>query len=165
MSIKSSRLMVLSNEKIDNNVYELVLVGGDFSCVEYGQFINIAIPGYTLRRPFSVANFTDEKILITYKVVGGGTDRLSQYKHGELLDVLYGLGVGFNEVSDKAVTLIGGGIGVAPLYGWYEYLIKRGYDVRVILGFRNESESIYLDKFKNLEVVYDVEDGRKSKWI
>lgn len=142
---------IKSNIKLAESVYEMVLLGDTSSLRSPGQFINIKIDGLFLRRPISVCDYDENSITIIYKVVGEGTELLIKMKCGEKLDVLCGLGNGFDtSKSGDNPVLIGGGVGVPPMYNLCKKLISEGKKVTVILGFNNADEIFYEDKFKAL---------------
>ncbi|MBQ3493422.1 MAG: dihydroorotate dehydrogenase electron transfer subunit [Clostridia bacterium] len=127
---------------------------GDVSAIERpGQFVNIAIDGLFLRRPISVCDVEDNVLTIIYKVVGKGTEKMSYMKGGEILDILTGLGNGyFTDLSGEKPLLVGGGVGVPPMYKLCKELIKEGKEPTVILGFNTKSEVFYENEFKALGV-------------
>ena len=142
---------IKSNIKLAESVYETVLLGDTSSLRSPGQFINIKIDGLFLRRPISVCDYDENSITIIYKVVGEGTQLISEMQSGEKLDVLCGLGNGFDtSKSGDNPVLIGGGVGVPPMYNLCKKLISEGKKVTVILGFNNADEIFYEDKFKAL---------------
>lgn len=142
---------IKSNIKLAESVYETVLLGDTSSLRSPGQFINIKIDGLFLRRPISVCDYDENSITIIYKVVGEGTQLMSEMQSGEKLDVLCGLGNGFDtSKSGDNPVLIGGGVGVPPMYNLCKKLISEGEKVTVILGFNNADEIFYEDKFKAL---------------
>lgn len=142
---------IKSNIKLAESVYEMVLLGDTSSLRSPGQFINIKIDGLFLRRPISVCDYDENSITIIYKVVGEGTELLIKMKCGEKLDVLCGLGNGFDtSKSGDNPVLIGGGVGVPPMYNLCKKLISEGKKVTVILGFNNADEIFYEDEFKAL---------------
>lgn len=148
--MKQSCLKILSNKKIAKDVYEMRLIGehGVSGC---GQFVNIKLDGLFLRRPISVCDYDEKSVLIIYKVVGKGTEQMSLMKEGEILDVLSGLGNGYDtQKSTSSALLIGGGVGVPPMYNLAKELINQGKKVSVILGFNTKEEIFYEEEFKNL---------------
>lgn len=140
---------IKSNKKLTESIFEMVLVGDTSSITAPGQFINIKLDGFFLRRPISICDYDNETITIIYKVVGEGTEIMSKMNSGEKLDVLCGLGNGFDtsKSMDKPV-LIGGGVGVPPMYNLCKTLINEGKEVSVILGFNKKDEIFYEDEFK-----------------
>ena len=142
---------IKSNKKLTDSIFEMVLIGDTTSITAPGQFINIKLDGFYLRRPISICDYDDTSITIIYKVVGSGTEAMSKMNSGEKLDVLCGLGNGFDtsKALDKPV-LIGGGVGVPPMYNLCKKLIAEGKKVTVILGFNKKDEIFYEDEFKKL---------------
>ena len=142
---------IKSNKKLTESIFEMVLVGATSSITAPGQFINIKLDGFFLRRPISICDYNNETITIIYKVVGEGTEVMSKMNSGEKLDVLCGLGNGFDtsKSMDKPV-LIGGGVGVPPMYTLCKKLISEGKNVTVILGFNKKEEIFYENEFKKL---------------
>lgn len=142
---------IKSNKKLTDSIFEMVLIGDTTSITAPGQFINIKLDGFYLRRPISICDYDDTSITIIYKVVGTGTEVMSKMNSGEKLDVLCGLGNGFDtsKALDKPV-LIGGGVGVPPMYNLCKKLIAEGKKVTVVLGFNKKDEIFYEDEFKKL---------------
>ena len=142
---------IKSNKQLTESIFEMVLKGDTSSITAPGQFINIKLDGFYLRRPISICDYDDSTITIIYKVVGEGTEVMSKMDAGEKLDVLCGLGNGFDTSKslDKPV-LIGGGVGVPPMYNLCKKLIAEGKSVIVILGFNKKDEIFYEDAFKKL---------------
>ena len=144
---------VLSNEPLTPAVYRMVLEGDTQYITRSGQFINIELEGKFLRRPISVSDYDAQTITIIYKVVGGGTDQMSHMTPGTKLDILTGLGNGFNtENSAVKPLLVGGGVGVPPLYNLCKRLLSEGKKPMVILGFNTKDEIFYEEEFKALGV-------------
>ena len=159
--MKQGFYSILSNDKIAENVYKMKLVGDVSSIVNAGEFINIKIDGLYLRRPISVFDKDDNSVTIVYKVVGKGTEIMSTLTN-ERLDVLTGLGNGYNlDASGDNPLLIGGGVGVPPLYLLAKKLINQGKSVTVILGFNTYSEIILKEDFEKLgaKVLVTTVDG------
>ena len=118
-----------------------------------GQFVDIAIPGFFLRRPISVCDCSDDRLVLYYKVVGEGTQVLSTLPAGTQLDVLTGLGNGFRpETCREAALLAGGGLGAAPLYLLARELLVLGREVTVVLGFNSAGEVVLEEAFRALGV-------------
>ena len=150
------------NTKIAKDVYFMTLYGDTSFITAPGQFINIELEGFYLRRPISICDWDKEKILIIYKVVGAGTEKMAQMKAGEKLDVLTGLGNGFTINADTEKPLvIGGGVGTPPMYNLAKQLIQNGQKPTVILGFGTKDDVFYEDEFKALgcEVYVTTNDG------
>ena len=142
---------IKSNIQLTDSIYEMVLIGDTSSITAPGQFINIKLDGFYLRRPISICDYNENTITIIYKVVGEGTAVMSNMKSGDTLDVLCGLGNGFDtSKSSKKPVLIGGGVGVPPMYNLCKKLVAEGKEVTVILGFNKKDEIFYEDEFKKL---------------
>ena len=152
--MKKGLFTVLTNEKLTDSVYKMTL-SGDTSAIERpGQFVNIQLDGLYLRRPISVCDYEDGKLTLIYKVVGKGTEQMSALDSGAMLDVLVGLGNGyFTEFAGEKPLLIGGGVGVPPLYNLAKTLIAQGKKPTVILGFNTKNEIFYEQQFKDLGAV------------
>ncbi len=160
--MKQSIFTVEQNKCIAPNVYEMILGGDTSDITATGQFVNIKLDGFYLRRPISVCDFAEGELKIIYKVVGEGTEYMSKLANGAELDVLTGLGNGYDmEKSGDAPLLIGGGVGVPPLYALAKRLAAQGKKVKVILGFNTESEIFYENEFKALgaDVYVTTADG------
>ena len=128
-----------------------MVLGGDTRYITApGQFINIRLEGKFLRRPISVCDYDDKSITIIYKIVGEGTEQLSKLESGEVLDVLTGLGNGYDITKSTKPLLIGGGVGVPPMYNLAKALLADGQKPTVVLGFNTKSEIFYEDEFKAL---------------
>lgn len=139
--MKEGQFIVKSNECIADKVMRMVLEGDTSAIVRPGQFVNIQLPGKFLRRPISVCDWTDTTLILVYKVVGEGTAYMQGMKCGETVDILTGLGNGYDmEKAGDAPLLIGGGVGVPPLYGLAKRLRAMGKQVRVRLGFNRKEE-------------------------
>ncbi len=150
---------ITENTLIAPRTFKLVL-GGE-GVVE-GEFVNIGIPGYYLRRPLSVCDKEDGQFTVVYKVVGEGTKVLSEMPAGAKLEVLTGLGRGFDpEACREEALLVGGGLGVPPLYLLAKELKARGKKVTAVLGFNKADEIILASEFRNLceEVMVSTADG------
>ena len=153
---------ILSNEKIAKDIYKMVLRGNTSAFSKPGQFLNIRLDGLFLRRPISVCDYDGNTITIIYKVVGEGTEKMKELTSGAKLDILTGLGNGFDTaLSSESPLLIGGGVGVPPMYGLCKKLIEEGKHVKVILGFNKADEVFYKEEFERLgaEVYVTTVDG------
>ncbi len=153
---------VLKNEKLTENVYRMVLEGDTSALTAPGQFVNLTVEGCYLRRPISVFDWDESTVTIIYKVVGTGTEKMSKWQEGYECDVLVGLGNGFDvTVSGNEPVLIGGGVGIPPLFGLAKRLIAGGKKVKVILGFNKQSEIFCKEDFENIgaEVYVTTVDG------
>lgn len=147
---KEDNYKILSNEKIAKDVYKMILEGDTQYITAPGQFINIKLNDKFLRRPISVCDCDDSTITIIYKVVGSGTEYMSTLAEGEILDILTGLGNGYDISKSTKPLLIGGGVGVPPLYMLAKKLIAAGQRPVVILGFNTKDEIFYEDEFKSI---------------
>lgn len=159
---KKAIYSVLSNEPLTRDVYRMVLEGDSQWITRPGQFVNIELDGFYLRRPISISDWSENTITIIYKVVGRGTQVMSQMGVGVKLDILTGLGNGFNpDVECQKPLLVGGGVGVPPLYRLAKDLIAKGRKVSVVLGFNKADEVFYADEFKALgaDVYVSTADG------
>ena len=153
---------IITNEPIAKDVFRMTLGGDTSALTAAGQFINIRVEGEYLRRPISVCDWSAEGLTVIYKVVGRGTERMSLMRAGEELDALVGLGNGFDtQKSGNTPLLIGGGVGVPPMYGLCKRLIAEGKQVRVILGFNTAQDVFYQAEFEALgaEVFVTTADG------
>lgn len=147
---KEDNYKILSNEKIAKDVYKMVLEGDTQYITAPGQFINIRLAGKFLRRPISVCDCDGSTITIIYKVVGSGTEYMSKLEKGTVLDILTGLGNGYDISKSTKPLLIGGGVGVPPLYMLAKKLIASGQKPVVILGFNTKDEIFYEEEFKSI---------------
>ena len=160
--MKQSIFTVVSNEALTQSVYKMVLSGDTGAITAPGQFVNIALSGKFLRRPISVCDYDEGNLTIVYKVVGKGTAQMAAMREGEKLDILTGLGNGYDlTLSGEKPVLLGGGVGVPPLYNLAKNLIKQGKKVSVILGFNTKSEIFYEAEFQALgcDVTVTTVDG------
>ena len=160
--MKQSIFEIVSNEALTDSVYKMILAGDTSDITNCGQFVNIQLDGMYLRRPISVCDYDDKTLTIVYKVVGKGTEAMSAMGAGVKLDILTGLGNGYDltTAGDKPV-LLGGGVGVPPMYNLAKKLRAMGKEVKVILGFNVKSEIFYEEEFKALgcDVTVTTVDG------
>ena len=159
--MKQTILTIQGNECIAKNVYRMQLAG-DTAGILPGQFVNIRIAGQFLRRPISVCNIEEGVLTIIYKVVGVGTEAMSHLPVGTQLDVLTVLGNGYDlSKAGEAPLLVGGGVGVPPMYMLARQLREAGKNVRVILGFNTKDEVFYEEEFRALgcDVTVTTVDG------
>ena len=160
--MKQGIYTIESNRPLTADVFEMRLSGDTSAITAPGQFINIKLDGLFLRRPISVCDWDENGITIIYKVVGKGTTQMSRMVAGETLDVLTGLGNGFDvERCGEKTLVIGGGVGVPPMYGLAKALLAAGKTPVAILGFNKSEELFYEDKFKALgiETIVTTVDG------
>ena len=159
---KRDKYKIKSNKMIAKNVYEMILEGDTTYIVRAGQFINIELDGFYLRRPISVCDYDGTTITIIYKVVGNGTEKMATFEEGTILDILTGLGNGFEvKRSGEKPLLIGGGVGTPPMYNLCKKLVEQGKNPVVVLGFGNIDDVFYEEKFKEMgaEVYISTVDG------
>ena len=160
--MKQSIFEIVSNEALTDSVYKMILAGDTSDITNCGQFVNIQLDGMYLRRPISVCDYDDKTLTIVYKVVGKGTEAMAAMGAGTKLDILTGLGNGYDLslAGDKPV-LLGGGVGVPPMYNLAKKLREMGKEVKVILGFNVKSEIFYEEEFKALgcDVTVTTVDG------
>ena len=162
--MKQSIFTVLSNEKIAVNTFKTVLEGDTSAITASGQFVNIKLDGFYLRRPISVCDYDSESLTIIYKV-GKGTEYMSELSEGDKLDILTGLGNGYDLTkSGNNPLLIGGGAGVPPMYNLCRKLMVEGKKPTVIMGFNTSDEIFYEEEFKKLgaDVIVATADGSKG---
>ncbi len=152
--MKDIKLKIEKNIKVGKDIFLMTLTGDTKEIKNPGEFINITIPNYYLRRPISVCRYDENHVDILYKVLGRGTKDLSDFKEGMELDVLVGLGNGFDIYKSKKPLLIGGGIGIAPLFGLAEAFNKMGIKPTLVYGARNKDDIVLIDTLKQLCDVY-----------
>mgnify|MGYP003299808527 CR=1 FL=1 len=159
--MKQSLFEVLENAPLTDNVYKMVLRGDVSAITAPGQFVNILLDVRFLGRPISVCDVSVDTLTIIYKVVGKGTAQMAKMQEGTL-DILTGLGNGYDlTVSGQKPVLLGGGVGVPPMYMLARKLIEEGKQVRVVLGFNTKQEVFYEDAFRKLgaDVTVTTVDG------
>jgi len=159
--MKQSIFTIKENKALTDSVYQMTLSGDVSAITAPGQFVNVLLDGKFLRRPISVCNVDDNLLTIVYKVVGKGTEQMSQMQAGQL-DILTGLGNGYDlSVSGSNPVLIGGGVGVPPMYLLARKLLEQGKQVMVILGFNTANEIFYEEAFRALgaDVTVTTVDG------
>ena len=160
--MKQSVFEIVSNKALTETVFQMVLKGDTTAITAPGQFVNLKLEGLYLRRPISVCDLEGDKLTIVYKAVGKGTEQMSRMQSGAKLDVLTGLGNGYDlSLSGDKPVLLGGGVGVPPMYLLAKKLLKQGKKVSVILGFNTKSEIFYEEEFKKLgcDVTVTTVDG------
>ena len=160
--MKQSIFTIVSNVALTDSVYKMVLDGDTSAITAPGQFVNIKLDGLFLRRPISVCDYDGQTLTIVYKAVGKGTEAMSAMVPGTKLDILTGLGNGYDlTLSGETPVLLGGGVGVPPMYNLAKKLLAAGKKVSVILGFNTKSEIFYEEEFKALgcEVTVTTVDG------
>ena len=149
--MKQGLFEIKQNIPLTSTVYKMILAGDTSAITAPGQFINIKLDGLYLRRPISVYDVDESTVTIIYKVVGHGTEQMCHMTEGETLDVLTGLGNGYDtSLTGDRPLLLGGGVGVPPLYLLAKQLIAEGKTVSVVLGFNTKDEIFCEQEFKDL---------------
>lgn len=149
--MKQSIFKITSNEKIARDIFKMTLAGDTSAITAPGQFVNIKLDGFFLRRPISVCDCVGENLTLIYKAVGRGTEQMSRVAAGDELDLLTGLGNGYNtKKSGGSPLLVGGGVGVPPMYMLCRELISEGKKVTVVLGFNSKDDVFYENEFRAL---------------
>ncbi len=164
--MKQSILTVSGNEKLTASVFRMTLSGDVSAFTRPGQFLNIRLDGLYLRRPISVCDRDENGVTILYKVVGKGTEQMKKLPVGTELDVLTGLGNGYDVTkAGESPLLLGGGVGVPPLYGLAKCLRAQGKKVTAVLGFNTKAEVFYEEEFRALgcDVTVTTADGSYGK--
>ena len=162
MSQKQGIYRVVSNEALTPLIYRMVLEGDTSALCATGQFVNLKIDGLYLRRPISVCDWDETTITLIYKIVGVGTEIMAKAVPGQTFDVLTGLGNGYDTAkSGQKPLLLGGGVGIPPLFALCKKLIAEGKKPTVILGFNKADEIFLADEFRALgaEVIICTADG------
>lgn len=160
--MKKSLFTIERNTKLAESVYKMTLTGDTGAITAPGQFVNIAIEGLYLRRPISVCDLAGERLTLIYKTVGKGTEKMAAMLSGQTLELLSGLGNGYDTAkSGETPLLIGGGVGVPPLYLLAKRLFAEGKRPKVLLGFNRAAEVFLEADFKalGLETVVATADG------
>ncbi len=165
---------VAGNQQIAESIFRMELFcedGNTTGITSPGQFVNVKLQGHYLRRPISVCDWSEDKLTLIYKVIGSGTLDMSRLKPGASLSVLTGLGNGY-DISDSesshaqklGAVIVGGGVGVPPLYGLAKRLAEKKIMPAVILGFNTERECFYVEEFEalGLDVKVATLDGSRG---
>ena len=135
---------IIANRRLTATVWRMELAGDTSAIVRPGQFVQVQLPGFYLRRPISVCDWNDETLTLVYKVVGQGTEAMAAMVPGETVDLLTGLGNGFDaSLAGEHPLLIGGGVGLPPMIGLCRALIAAGKKPMVLAGF-NTAEEVFL---------------------
>ena len=153
---------IVSNKNLAPGVYEMVLRGSSTEDCTPGRFVQLKLDSFYLRRPISVCDAEDGKLTLVYKTVGRGTEAMARYESGKRIDVLTGLGNGYDlDNSGDRPLLIVGGAGVPPMYLLARRLLAQGKQPAVILGFNKAEEIFYADRFRELgiETIIATADG------
>ena len=144
---------IIETARIAPNVYLLDLAGDTSMLTAPGQFCQAQLPGFYLRRPISICDWDENGMTLIYKGIGQGTEALSKMETGAVLDILNGLGNGYDvDACGDRPLVIGGGVGTPPLYGLTKALLRAGRQPQVILGFNTYEEIFLLDEFEDLDV-------------
>ena len=160
--MKQSIFTIVSNEALTDAVYKMILEGDTSAITNCGQFVDLRLPEKYLRRPISVCDYDEKTLTLIYKVVGSGTEIMASLPVGTQLDVLTGLGNGYDtSLSGDRPVLVGGGVGVPPMYNLCKKLIAEGKHPQVVLGFNVEAEIFLAKEFEALgaEVYIATADG------
>ena len=149
--MKQSIFTIVSNEALTDVVYKMVLEGDTSAITNCGQFVDLRLPEKYLRRPISVCDYDETTLTLIYKVVGSGTEIMAGLPVGTQLDVLTGLGNGYDtSLSGDSPVLVGGGVGVPPMYNLCKKLICQGKHPQVVLGFNTGAEIFLAEEFQAL---------------
>ena len=157
---------IVENVSLTDTVFRMKLEGNTDAITCPGQFVNIQLEGKFLRRPISVCDKEGRILTLIYKTVGAGTEQMSRMETGTSLDLLTGLGNGYDlDASGDRPLLLGGGVGVPPLYWLAKQLVKKRCDVTAILGFNTGDEVFYEEEFQALgiNVIVTTVDGSKGQ--
>jgi dihydroorotate dehydrogenase electron transfer subunit len=144
---------IIQNERLAPGLWRMVLAGDTSAITAPGQFLNLRLDGHFLRRPISICDWDEQSVTIIYKTLGQGTQEMTAYPAGKTLDVLVGLGNGYNtEKSGSRPLLVGGGVGIPPMYRLAKELVAQGKAPTVVLGFNRAAERFYVEEFQALGV-------------
>lgn len=155
--MKQSTYTIRENAPLSGRVFIMTLDGDTSAITTPGQFVNIRLPGHAIRRPISVSDWNDHGFRIVYKLAGKGTELMSTFLLGAKLDILTGLGNGFNtKKSGHQPLLIGGGVGAAPLLGLCRRMLDEGKQPHVILGFNSREDILLAKEFQQLGITPDI---------
>ncbi len=151
MQNQNTKYTIAENRPIAQSIYLLRVVGDTSLISRAGQFVNIQLPNFYLRRPISVATYDSSSITLIYKVLGEGTEQMTYLKEGTQLDMLSGLGNGFDaDVLCDSPLLVGGGVGVPPLYHLAKTLSQKHSQINVVLGFNQKDDIFYEKEFADI---------------
>ena len=144
---------IIENSRLSDGIYLMRLAGDTSAVTAPGQFVNLKLAGRYLRRPISVHDWEDGELKLIYKVLGHGTEQMTTMEKGEKLNILVGLGNGFDgaKSGDKPL-LVGGGVGIPPLYGLARRLRAEGKEVTAVLGFNKEADIFAVERFESIGV-------------
>ena len=164
--MKQGIFTIIENKRLTETVFRVVLAGDTSAVTAAGQFVNIALNGKYLRRPISVCDMDGDCLTLVYKIVGSGTAQMAGLPAGAKLDLLTGLGNGYDtSKSGECPVLLGGGVGIPPLYLLARRLTEEGKRPSVVLGFNTASEVFYEEEFRELgaHVTVTTVDGSHGK--
>lgn len=151
---------IVENKKIGKDVYLLVLEGSTKSICRPGEFVNVKLDGFYLRRPLSVCCYEENRLYLLYKILGKGTQELSQYQPKEQLNILVGLGNGFDIQTTKKPLLVAGGIGIAPMIGLLKQFQKLGIEPALLYGAQSLDDLVLKDWLQeHVNVIFTTDDG------
>ena len=158
--MENVKLTIEKNIKVGKDIYLMTLVGDTKAIKNSGEFINITVPNYYLRRPISVCRYSDKRVDILYKVLGQGTKDMSSFEKGMELDVLVGLGNGFEVKENIKPLLVGGGIGIAPLFALAQKFNELGIKPTLVYGARSKDDIVLVEELQKLcNVIVCTDDG------
>jgi len=158
--VKEVILEVVDNLNVKNDIYLLTLSGDVSEIKNSGEFAELKLNNYYLRRPISIHDVENNTVKFLYKVLGHGTRDLTKYKKGDKIPTILGLGNGFINKDSKKPLLIGGGIGIAPLYKLAKDFTNKGIKPTIVLGFKNSEEVCYVEEFSKFgNVIVTTDDG------
>ena len=163
--MQDTKFTIIKNNRIAKDVYKMLLRGDTSAIKNAGEFVNIRLDGFYLRRPISVCDAEGDVLTLIYKVVGKGTGVMSAMSPGTELRIMTGLGNGYDlSLSGECPLLVGGGVGVPPLYLLAKRLLAQGKKVSVVLGFNTADEVFYEEAFRALgcEVTVTTADGSRG---
>ena len=157
MRSNNTKYEIIENRQVGHNTVRMRLKGAVDEFTAPGQFVNIAVPDFELRRPISVCDIEGDIITLIYDMVGHGTEAMSQLEKGTVIDMLPALGNGFDvSKCGERPILLGGGVGCPPIYALAKNLLANNILPTVILGFNNEKRMIMIENFENLDIPFYV---------
>ncbi|MEA4922721.1 MAG: dihydroorotate dehydrogenase electron transfer subunit [Eubacteriaceae bacterium] len=164
--MKDNRYTVISNVELIPDVYEMIIEGDTGEITAPGQFINIKVEGFYLRRPISISDWDEKTMTLIYKIVGEGTKAMAEMQEGDAFYALCPLGNGYVlDIDCRTPMLIGGGLGAAPLFGMAKRMLEKGMAPQAILGFNKKEEIVYRDKLAKLGIATIITTADGSEGI